>query len=190
MEFDYYNPSDESRSCVVRTMTKLTGKEYSTVKAELTALAQELGYYDLRNKCVSNLKKILSNWLTYSGEEDAPFNMYYHTSWGSMSGDGGDHGMALNLTDHHFLWGYFIYSAAVVAAYDHEFVEDYGEMVEMLIRDCMNPDKNDDMFPWMRNFDPYEGHSWAGGFGDNSSGNNQESASEEFRNRTAISVAG
>lgn len=37
MEFEYYNPSDESRSCVVRTMTKLTGKEYSTVKAELTA---------------------------------------------------------------------------------------------------------------------------------------------------------
>ena len=44
MNFEYYNPSDESRSCVVRTLTKLTGKEYSTVKAELDALAQELGY--------------------------------------------------------------------------------------------------------------------------------------------------
>lgn len=44
MEFEYYNPSDDKRSCVVRTMTKLTGKEYETVKAELTALAEELGF--------------------------------------------------------------------------------------------------------------------------------------------------
>ena len=41
-----------------------------------------------------------------------------------------------------------------------------------------NPDKDDDMLPFMRNFDVYEGHSWAGGYGDNNSGNNQESASE------------
>ncbi len=44
MEFEYYNPSDDSRSCVVRTMTKLTGKEYSTVKAELTELAHSMGF--------------------------------------------------------------------------------------------------------------------------------------------------
>ncbi len=52
MEFEYYNPSDESRSCVVRTMTKLTGKVYSTVKAELTALAQELGYETYNDEAV------------------------------------------------------------------------------------------------------------------------------------------
>ena len=52
MDFEYYNPSDESRSCVVRTMTKLTGKEYSTVKAELTSLAQELGYETYNNETV------------------------------------------------------------------------------------------------------------------------------------------
>ena len=44
MEFAYYNPSDESRSCVVRTMTKLSGKPYETVKSELTALASEMAY--------------------------------------------------------------------------------------------------------------------------------------------------
>lgn len=43
MEFEYYNPSDESRSCVVRTMTKLTGKDYSVVKQELTELAEKTG---------------------------------------------------------------------------------------------------------------------------------------------------
>lgn len=86
--------------------------------------------------------------------------------------------MAMNLTDHHFLWGYFIYPAAVLASYDPTFVEEYGEMLEMLIRDAMNPDRDDELFPFMRNFDPYEGHSWAGGYADNPDGNNQESASE------------
>ena len=43
MRFEHFDPSSESRSCVVRTMTKLTGKEYSVVKAELTALAQSMG---------------------------------------------------------------------------------------------------------------------------------------------------
>lgn len=43
MKFEYYDPSDDKRSCVVRTMTKLTDKEYSAVKAELIKLAQELG---------------------------------------------------------------------------------------------------------------------------------------------------
>lgn len=43
MEFEYYNPSDDSKSCVVRTMTKLTGKEYSTVKSELISLSESLG---------------------------------------------------------------------------------------------------------------------------------------------------
>ena len=43
MRFELYDPTDESRSCVARAMTKLTGKEYGTVKAELTALAQSMG---------------------------------------------------------------------------------------------------------------------------------------------------
>lgn len=141
-------------------------------------IADQLGEYETRDKLIDALKKIMANWLTYDGDEDYPYYMYYHTSWGAVSGDGGDHGMAINLSDHHFLWAYFIFPAAVLASYDDTFVDDYGEMIELIIRDCMNPDKNDDMLPFMRNFDVYEGHSWAGGYGDNNSGNNQESASE------------
>ncbi len=141
-------------------------------------IAEQLGEYETRDKLIDVLKKIMQNWLTYDGEEDYSYYMYYHTSWGAVSGDGGDHGMAINLSDHHFLWAYFIFPAAVLASYDSTFVEDYGEMIELLIRDCMNPDKDDTMLPFMRNFDVYEGHSWAGGYGDNNSGNNQESASE------------
>ena len=52
MEFEYYNPSDESRSCVVRTMTKLTGKDYSMVKAELTELADSMGFGEYNEEAV------------------------------------------------------------------------------------------------------------------------------------------
>lgn len=141
-------------------------------------IAEQLGEYETRDKLIAVLRKIMENWLTYDGAEDYPYYMYYHTSWGAVSGDGGDHGMAINLSDHHFLWAYFVFPAAVLASYDDEFVEDYGDMIELLIRDAMNPDKNDDLLPYMRNFDVFEGHSWAGGYGDNNSGNNQESASE------------
>lgn len=141
-------------------------------------IADQLGEYETRDRLIGVLRKIMENWLTYDGEEDYPYYMYYHTSWGAVSGDGGDHGMAINLSDHHFLWAYFIFPAAVLASYDSQFVEDYGEMVELLIRDAMNPDKDDTLLPYMRNFDVFEGHSWAGGYGDNNSGNNQESASE------------
>ena len=78
-------------------------------------IAEQLGEYETRDKLIDVLKKIMQNWLTYDGEEDYPYYMYYHTSWGAVSGDGGDHGMAINLSDHHFLWAYFIFPAAVLA---------------------------------------------------------------------------
>ena len=41
MKFEYYNPSDDKRSCVVRTMTKLTGKDYDTVKVGTGSSGEE-----------------------------------------------------------------------------------------------------------------------------------------------------
>ena len=141
-------------------------------------IADQLGEYDTRDQFISILRKIMENWLTYSPADDYPYYMYYSADWGTLIGQGGDHGMGINLSDHHFLWGYFTFAAGVLAAYDKDFVTNYGGMIEQLLRDAQNPSKTDTMYPWMRNFDPYEGHSWAGGYGDNQSGNNQESSSE------------
>jgi hypothetical protein len=141
-------------------------------------ISQQLGDYETRDQFISILRKILTNWFTYSGTDDNPYYMYYSKDWGTLIGQGGDHGMGINLSDHHFLWGYFTFAAGVLAAYDKDFVTNYGGMVEQLLRDAQNPSRTDNMYPFMRNFDPYEGHSWAGGYGDNQSGNNQESSSE------------
>ena len=48
-----------------------------------------------------------------------------------------------------------------------------GAMVETLIKDIANWDRNDSRFPFLRNFDPYEGHSWASGHAGFADGNNQ-----------------
>ena len=54
-------------------------------------------------------------------------------------------------------------------------------MIELLVRDYADPKEPEDdgnMFCKFRAFDQYSGHSWAGGYADSDSGNNQESASE------------
>jgi len=51
-------------------------------------------------------------------------------------------------------------------------------MVQLLIRDWAAWRRDDSMFPFLRTFDPYAGHSWASGRGDMFEGNNQESSSE------------
>jgi endoglucanase Acf2 len=53
-------------------------------------------------------------------------------------------------------------------------------MVNMLIRDIASTDRNDSMFPYLRCFDSYAGHSWASGDAQFADGNNQESSSESM----------
>ncbi|WHY17219.1 discoidin domain-containing protein [Paenibacillus sp. G2S3] len=143
-------------------------------------IADQLGETAIRDKSLSILKNILTNWYTYSGgwPDDYPYYLYYTPEWGAMQGDGGDHGMAKWMSDHHYVWGYYIYASAILGTYDKDFVNNYGGIVEHLIRDVGNPSRTDSMYPYMRAFDPYEGVSWAGGYGDSYDGNNQEATSE------------
>ena len=59
--------------------------------------------------------------------------------------------------------------------------EDWGEMINILIRDAASYDRNDEDFPFLRNFSPYAGHSWANGFATFPNGNDQESTSESMQ---------
>lgn len=44
MKFEFYNPTEEKGSCIIRTFTKLLNKEPNKVKQELIELAKELNY--------------------------------------------------------------------------------------------------------------------------------------------------
>ena len=76
--------------------------------------------------------------------------------------------------------------------FDPDWVRDenYGKMIDLLIRNCANYDRGDQRFPWMRFFDPYAGHSWASGNAAFASGNNQESSSESMNFATALILYG
>ena len=97
--------------------------------------------------------------------------------------------------DHHFHYGYFIYSAAVVANYDLAWGRKYFQEVLLLIRDIANPSIHDKNFPAFRHKDWFLGSSWASGIATLGgapyiNGRNQESSSEAIHAYEAIALYG
>ncbi|MFF2908378.1 discoidin domain-containing protein [Paenibacillus sp. NPDC057934] len=144
-------------------------------------ISDQIGDTERRDRYLGWIKTILTDWYTYS-EDEPKHSYYFHYSpeWGALMPYHSGFGMNVGLTDHHFTYGYYVFASAVLGQFDKEFVSDYGPMVETLIRDYANPSRTDSDFPWFRNFDPYEGHSWAGGYADNKSGNNLEAGGESL----------
>ena len=109
-----------------------------------------------------------------------------------MIGYPASYGSDNDLNDHHFHYGYFIKAAAEVARRDPSWGrrDRFGAMVDFLIRDIACPDRGDRLFPFLRNFDPYAGHSWASGGANFADGNNQESSSEAMNAWTGLILWG
>lgn len=142
-------------------------------------VADQLGNIEYRDKFLQRMKTILSDWFTYSGSDDQAF-FFYDKNWGTLYYKDSEFGANKDISDHHFTYGYFLFASSVLATYDDEFYQDYKDMIDLLARDFGSPYDNDDMFCKFRSFDPYEGHSWAGGYADNDAGNNQEAGSESL----------
>lgn len=145
----------------------------------LSGIAGEIGAVDLQKHFVDELKRRLENWFSASPGEVSPL-FYYNQRWGSLIGNKPSYGSDKSLNDHHFHYGYFIRAAAEIARLDPQWAEKWGPMVELLIRDIASPDRKDKMFPYIRCFDKYAGHSWASGDANFADGNNQESSSESM----------
>lgn len=143
-------------------------------------MADQLGETEIKEKLLKKLKSIMVDWFTYDGGNDKCY-LIYNKDWGTVYYPNSAYGANAAICDHHFTYGYFMYGAAVLATYDKQFLKDYKDMVEILVRDYadpMEPEDDGNMFCKFRAFDQYSGHSWAGGYADSDSGNNQESASE------------
>lgn len=83
-----------------------------------------------------------------------------------------------NLNDHHFHYGYYIRTGAVLSSFDLSLLPKITDKVNMMVDDIATYQRDATDYPFLRNFDVYEGHAWADGFGDTPDGNNQESSSE------------
>ena len=125
-----------------------------------------------------SLRAAFENWFTWTpGEKNRYFS--YVPRWGGLVGEDTSYDSdAFN--DHHFHYGYFTYSGALLCLVDADFKARFAPMLRQLVRDYANPRRDDPEFPFFRTFDPWAGHSFAGGVGDGA-GNGQESSSEAMQ---------
>lgn len=85
------------------------------------------------------------------------------------------------LNDHHFHYGYYIRTAAVLSQLDPAYLARVQRPLNQLVADIGTDNRGSSQFPYLRTFDVYEGHSWADGYAKFADGNNQESTSEAIQ---------
>jgi endoglucanase Acf2 len=143
---------------------------------KLMDVVEQQGDLDGRNKLLELVKKRAESWFT--GEGGGYF--HYDKGQGTIASYPEEFFTVEQLNDHHFTYGYWIRAAADIALRDPAWAakEQWGGIVDLLIADIATPQRSGAAFPFLRNFDPYESHSWASGIGMGAMGNNQESSSE------------
>ncbi|MFE9186292.1 glycosyl hydrolase [Micromonospora haikouensis] len=166
--------------------TYWTGKGLGRA-ARIAEVADLVDDTTTRDSALNAIRSTLTDWFTASPGKTAKV-FYYDQNWGTLIGYPASYGSDQELNDHHFHYGYFIAAAATLAKFDPQWATDarYGGMVDLLIRDADNYDRNDTRFPYLRDFDIYAGHDWASGHGSFGAGNNQESSSEGMNFANAL----
>jgi endoglucanase Acf2 len=151
------------------------GKALGAV-AQLMCVAEAEGQVKTRDALLARLKDRLESW--FDGRHASYF--VQDASLGTFIGLPQEFNSVTNMNDHHFHYGYWIMAAAQVALRDPAWAsnERWGGMVGKIVADVATDERGRADFPFLRNFDPYEGHSWASGDADFDAGNNQESSSE------------
>ncbi|HEY8402377.1 MAG TPA: glycosyl hydrolase [Cytophagaceae bacterium] len=154
--------------------------------ARIAEIAHAVGNYAARDKLLNIAKEGIERWLTSpDGEYTAMYHYDKDFNWLTPFPSAFDADRLLQ--DSHFHHGYLIYAAAIVARFESvlynstTWATEWGPMIEVVIRNIndyrrdMTPPANPDdvWFPYLRYFDPYAGHSWAG-----HDASNQESVSE------------
>ncbi|NNC96083.1 MAG: carbohydrate-binding protein, partial [Chitinophagales bacterium] len=148
-------------------------------------IADLIGDTAALSKLLNTIQTRLEDWLSFNSGEVA-FLFYYNQTWDALIGYPAGHGQDGNINDHHFHWGYFIHAASFVEQFNPGWVNQWGPMVELLIRDAASMNRQDNLFPFLRNFSPYAGHCWANGFATFPQGNDQESTSESMQFNSSL----
>jgi hypothetical protein len=126
------------------------------------------------------VREALSDWFTWTPGEAARYFCRYPAPWNGLVGLTTSYGSG-GFTDNHFHYGYLVLAAALYAQRDPAWAADYGAMVRLVAKQYANWERDDRDFPFLRTFDPWAGHSYAGGLANAQDGNNQESTSEAMQ---------
>ena len=144
---------------------------------KLLDVVEAQGDKEARQQLLQLLQKRIESW--FSGESS---KTYFHldSTLGTVLAYPEEYFSIEQMNDHHFHYGYWIRAMAEIALRDPAWAakDRWGGMVDLLVADIATSQRGRKDFPFLRNFDVYEGHSWASGNGMNPWGNNQESSSE------------
>src|SRR5262249_44676202 len=127
--------------------------------ATLAQLSDQLGETEIRDRLVRALEEELGDW--FDGRP--PHLLAYQPTWRTLIADPTASQSGRQLNDPHFHYGYFVVAAATIAEFDPEWAHRFGPVVDLLIKDAANWEREDRRFPMLRYFDVYAGHSWANG---------------------------
>jgi endoglucanase Acf2 len=148
-----------------------------TRATQLASVAEQQGDAESRDKLLQLARERMEFW--FSGKGSRSY-FHYDKRLGTVVSYPDEFFAVEQMNDHHFHYGYFIRAAAEVALRDPAWAakDKWGGMVDLLVADIATAERGRADFPFLRTFDPYEGHSWASGTGIGQYGNNQESSSE------------
>jgi hypothetical protein len=134
------------------------------------ALAQQLA-----DRVFNLVKDGIGSWL--SAQDDQALQLlFYSNSWDALLGEAGAFGSSVSLNDQNLGFGYYVKTAALIAEYDPTWgdLSKMGSIVNLIVKEVANPDRNNVnaqyLFPFLRNFDVYDGRSLADGAANNSNG--------------------
>ncbi|KAF1317488.1 putative endo-1,3-beta-glucanase, partial [Globisporangium splendens] len=149
----------------------------------------------LRTECVTKLENILVPFLANQWANSLYYDTIYRgilSSQGFKTNDANaDFGNTM-YNDHHYHYGYWITTAAIVNYLDPAWsrISELNRMAGFMIRDVANPSWTDAYFPKFRNFDWYRGHSYSHGVTPFADGKDQESTSEDINFHYGLTLFG
>ncbi|CAG7852554.1 Probable endo-1,3(4)-beta-glucanase ARB_01444 {ECO:0000305} Short=Endo-1,3-beta-glucanase {ECO:0000250/UniProtKB:Q5AIR7}; Short=Endo-1,4-beta-glucanase {ECO:0000250/UniProtKB:Q5AIR7}; {ECO:0000250/UniProtKB:Q5AIR7}; AltName: Full=Laminarinase {ECO:0000250/UniProtKB:Q5AIR7}; Flags: Precursor [Serendipita indica DSM 11827] len=165
-----------------------SGKALDKFACLCWVIAAVLGDQELAQSTLLKLKRAFARF-----EQNAQqFPLVYDELWGGVVArglyDNGDWMQDFGngcYNDHHFHYGYFIHTAAIIAKLDlllgnggGWYNENRG-YVDTLIRDIACANEQDQFFSLSRSFDWFHGHSWAKGIFESQDSKDEESTSED-----------
>jgi endo-1,3(4)-beta-glucanase len=161
--------------------------------ARMALVADEAKDKSLAEKAIDFCKNAIEPWLT--GDNSALNTLVYDQTWGGVvTSKGIQHENAdfynVLYNDHHFQYGYLIYTSAVIGKYDPEWLNTNKDAVLNLVRDIAEPSGQDPYFTCLRHKDTFRGNSWANGLFSVANNRNQESSSEAVNAWYAIVLLG
>jgi endoglucanase Acf2/fibronectin type 3 domain-containing protein len=167
--------------------------------AEYALIARQMGDTADFNIFLNSLRRAMTDWLTYTPGTDTTSHFFaYYPGSHALIGFNPGYG-AEDFTDNHFHYGYTTVASGVLAMLDPTWGAEYGAMAKMIAMQYANwlhpgdtPDLTDPnaiSLPFLRTFEPWIGHSYAGGTS-SGAGNNQESTSEAIQSWLGLVLLG